>query len=70
MAGPPTLVATLWKVADISTSTLVLVFYRALRQEKIDKLGALQKAQLTLLESDEYSHPFYWAPFILLGDWR
>lgn len=70
MAGPPTLVATLWKVADISTSMLVLEFYKSLKQGKADKLGALQKAQLSLLNSDEYSHPFYWAPFILLGDWR
>jgi CHAT domain-containing protein len=70
MAGPPTLVATLWKVADVSTSMLVLEFYRSLKEEKTDKLSALQKAQLSLLHSSEYAHPFYWAPFILLGDWR
>ncbi|MBN2621598.1 tetratricopeptide repeat protein [candidate division WOR-3 bacterium] len=70
MAGPPTLVATLWKVADVSTSMLVLEFYRSLKEEKADKLSALQNAQLSLLHSSEYAHPFYWAPFILLGNWR
>jgi len=70
LAGPPTLIATLWKVADVSTSRLVVEFYRTLMEEKSEKINALQAAQMELLRSDEYSHPFYWAPFILLGDWR
>jgi CHAT domain-containing protein len=31
---------------------------------------ALRQAQLSLLRSREYRHPFYWSPFILVGDWR
>jgi tetratricopeptide (TPR) repeat protein len=70
MAGPPTLVATLWEVNDISTSKLVVSFYTELKKKKGDMLEALRTAQLSLLESSEYSHPFYWAPFVLLGNWR
>jgi tetratricopeptide (TPR) repeat protein len=70
MAGPPTLIATLWQVSDVSTSRLVISFYTGLKRKKEDKLGALREAQLSLLATPEFSHPFYWAPFILIGDWR
>jgi CHAT domain-containing protein len=70
MAGSPTLIATLWKVADESTSHLVLSFYQKLIYNKEDKLEALRGAQLSLLESDRFSHPFYWAPFVLIGSWQ
>jgi tetratricopeptide (TPR) repeat protein len=70
MAGPPTLVATLWEVNDISTSKLVLDFYTELKGKKRNMLEALRSAQLSLIKSSEYAHPFYWAPFILLGNWR
>ncbi|HEX7319265.1 MAG TPA: tetratricopeptide repeat protein [bacterium] len=70
MAGPPTLIATLWQVSDVSTSRLVISFYTRLKRKKDDKLGALRDAQLELLATPEYAHPFYWAPFILIGNWR
>ncbi len=70
MAGPPTLVATLWKVNDISTSKLVVSFYRELKGKQGNMLEALRTAQLSLLSSSEHAHPFYWAPFVLLGNWR
>lgn len=68
-AGSPTLVASLWKVADQPTLELMLAFYAELR--KGDSRGeALREAQVTLLEQPRYAHPFYWAPFTLMGDWR
>jgi tetratricopeptide (TPR) repeat protein len=70
MAGPPTLVATLWEVNDASTSKLVISFYTALKGKEVNMLGALRNAQLSLISSTEYAHPFYWAPFVLLGNWR
>jgi CHAT domain-containing protein/Flp pilus assembly protein TadD len=69
IAGPPTLIATLWKVPDESTASLVIEFYTALKEEKKDKLTSLRDAQLSLLRSEKFSHPFYWAPFLLIGDW-
>jgi CHAT domain-containing protein len=34
------------------------------------KPAALRQAQLSLKAMSEYSHPFYWAPFVMIGDWR
>ena len=70
MAGAPTLVATLWEVEDNSTRILALTFYDALMNKKKDKLDALQAGQIALIRSAEYSHPFYWASFIMIGSWR
>ncbi|MFB2838670.1 CHAT domain-containing protein, partial [Floridanema evergladense] len=33
------------------------------------KAEALRQAQLTLLSNSEYKHPFFWAPFVLIGNW-
>jgi CHAT domain-containing protein len=45
-------------------------FYKNLIKNKLRKTDALRKAQLALIAGGKYSHPFYWAPFILIGDWR
>ena len=46
----------------------MLEFYRKLKRG-LDKASALQKAQIAVMEKKEYSHPFHWAPFVLVGDW-
>jgi tetratricopeptide (TPR) repeat protein len=68
MEGPPSIVATLWPVADESTKELMVTFYEELRD--ISKAEALRKAQQELIHSDKFAHPFFWAPFILIGEWR
>ncbi|MES2643110.1 MAG: CHAT domain-containing tetratricopeptide repeat protein [Myxococcota bacterium] len=68
-AGVETLIASLWSVSDVGTHALMTAFYT--RLGKGDDIGrALQVAQQTLLASKEFSHPFYWAPFVVVGDWR
>ncbi len=69
-AGSPALIATLWSVDDKSTKELMLDFYENLRDGNHDKLEALRQAQISLLGSGKFDHPFFWAPFILIGDWR
>ena len=68
-AGGRSLLASLWSVSDESTSQLMVKFYAQLRQDR-RKAEALQLAQLSLLNQPETQAPFYWAPFILIGDWR
>ncbi len=63
-AGAPSLMVSLWAVNDRSTSELMQSFYRHL-SGGATKRGALRSAQLEALE--RYGHPYYWAPFILMG---
>jgi CHAT domain-containing protein/Tfp pilus assembly protein PilF len=69
-AGTPTVLVSLWSVSDVSTATLMGEFYKNLIKEKLDKTDALRKAQLSMLGNEKFTHPFYWAPFVLVGDWR
>jgi CHAT domain-containing protein/Tfp pilus assembly protein PilF len=66
-AGTPSVVVSLWKVSDLSTSELMVSFYRHLKDGKLNKADALRQAQLKLINSGRFSHPYYWAPFILVG---
>ena len=70
-AGARTTIATLWSVQDRSTAVLMDNFYQHITEPKADmsKSKALREAQLDLINSAEYNHPLYWAPFILLGNW-
>ncbi|MEL7083848.1 MAG: CHAT domain-containing protein [Cyanobacteria bacterium J06597_1] len=68
-SGARSTVATLWAVQDASTADAIGEFYTVLKQGNTSKAKALQQAQLALLHSSEYSHPFYWAPFVLVGNW-
>jgi CHAT domain-containing protein/Tfp pilus assembly protein PilF len=67
-AGARTVLASLWPVADESTSTLMKSFYGYLKQGQ-SKDRALRAAQLDMIRSGA-SHPYRWAAFQLVGDWR
>jgi CHAT domain-containing protein/Tfp pilus assembly protein PilF len=69
-AGTPSVLVSLWSVSDISTGILMREFYKNLIMNKLGKTDALQKAQLAMISDEKYAHPFYWAPFVLIGDWR
>ncbi|MCG8604051.1 CHAT domain-containing protein, partial [bacterium] len=68
-AGVPSLIASLWNVDDESTAFIMRAFYENLKAGH-KKNRALQLAKLDYLRSsDAYSKdPFYWAPFVLIGD--
>ncbi|MCS6862564.1 MAG: CHAT domain-containing protein, partial [Abditibacteriales bacterium] len=69
VAGAPTQVVSQWAVADESTARLMKQFYIDLRGGK-PKGAALRAAALGLMKDGKRKHPFYWAPFVLMGDWR
>ncbi len=70
-AGAPTVGVSLWSVADKSTADLMTDFYkRLLSAENTTSSGALRGAQLAMISGKKYSAPFYWAPFVLVGDWN
>jgi CHAT domain-containing protein len=74
VAGCPTAVVSQWKVESASTTELMIMFYRKLkagddhRENQISKAEALRQAALKLLRTRSYSHPFYWAAFVVVGD--
>jgi CHAT domain-containing protein len=63
-AGASTLVASLWLVQDETTPELMSIWYEHL-STGVGRAAALRKAQLAL--KDKYPHPYYWAPFVLIG---
>ncbi len=70
-AGAPTVGVSLWSVADKSTADLMTDFYkRYLAAENVAPSTALRDAQLAMISGKKFSAPFYWAPFILVGDWQ
>ena len=68
--GTPRIIATLWKVDDTATAELMKRFYRALLKEKQSPSTALRTAQNELRQIPRFSHPRYWAAFVLTGEWR
>lgn len=68
-AGVETLIASLWSVSDTGTMALMTAFYAGIA--KGDDIGtALRGAQRALIASKAHAHPFFWAPFVVVGDWR
>jgi CHAT domain-containing protein/Tfp pilus assembly protein PilF len=64
-AGARATIASLWSVNDKATQEIMVQFYENLKRG-MSKGEALQKAKLSQIKS----HPFFWAPFILIGDAR
>jgi CHAT domain-containing protein/predicted negative regulator of RcsB-dependent stress response len=77
-AGAPTVGVSLWSVADRSTADLMADFYKRLLVSTsgsasptgMSASSAMRDAQLAMIAGKRYSAPFYWAPFVLVGDWR
>ena len=76
VAGVPTAVVSQWKVESESTSKLMVDFHRTLKDENAKAAPAfaaakaLQAAELRVLRTGQYAHPFYWAAFVLVGNPR
>ncbi len=68
-AGARSVLASLWYIQDRATSRLIADFYAKLKNPAVSKARALQLSQMSLLEDPRYSHPAYWAPFLMIGNW-
>lgn len=66
-AGAASLALSHWRVADQSTAELMKTFYSALASGA-EKAAALRSAQVALCSQPEFRHPYFWAPFFLVGD--
>ncbi len=68
-AGARSTLATLWKVSDKSTAALMNGFYRELAKPGTTKAQALRRAQLELLQQNQYALPYFWASYVMVGNW-
>ncbi|MFH1573932.1 MAG: CHAT domain-containing protein, partial [Acidobacteriota bacterium] len=69
-AGAARVVATLWNVQDESTAELMKRFYGKMFRENLSPAAALRAAQVEMWKQRRYTAPFYWAGFVLQGQYR
>jgi CHAT domain-containing protein/tetratricopeptide (TPR) repeat protein len=69
-AGAPRVVASLWPVEDLATAALMTRFYTGLWVDGLPPAAALRQAQLWVRRQRRWRDPYFWAGFILEGDWR
>jgi CHAT domain-containing protein len=68
-SGARSTLASLWMVSDESTANFMVQFYQELLKPGVTKAEAVRRAQLHLLKQPEFNHPYFWASFILIGNW-
>ncbi len=68
-AGATRVVVSLWAVSDRATAELMTRFYKSLFGRGLSASAALRDAQLSLLAEEPWSAPYYWAGFVIQGDW-
>lgn len=69
LAGAETQVMSLWQVDDEATRDLMTKFYQNLYQKKLGRSEAMRQSQLAIFAEPARKHPFYWASFIVSGNW-
>lgn len=69
-AGAARVVASLWKVEDEATAELMKRFYRHMFQVGEPASAALRAAQIEMLQQKRWSYPYFWAAFVLQGEWK
>ncbi len=66
-SGAASTIASLWAVDDLATAQLMREFYTSISRDRASKAAALRTAQRSIRQ--QYPHPYYWASFVLVGNW-
>jgi CHAT domain-containing protein/predicted negative regulator of RcsB-dependent stress response len=69
-AGAPRVVASLWNVDDLATAELMKLFYQRMLKDGLPAGAALRAAQLELSRQKRWASPYFWAGFVLHGEWK
>lgn len=69
-AGSPRVIASLWLVEDLGTSVLMKRFYQNMAGGGLSPAAALRKTQAEMLHGRRWRSPYYWAGFVIQGEWR
>ena len=67
-AGTPSVILSLWEVGDDSTKDLFVNYYSKLSKDGSQKYAPLREAQLQMINSEKFSNPYFWAPFVFIGE--
>jgi CHAT domain-containing protein len=68
-ARAKSVLGTLWPVEDTAARVVMEGFYGSLARDRLNKVRALQHAQREAMRDPRFGHPFFWAPFVLIGNW-
>ncbi len=69
-AGAARVMVSLWNVSDQATAELMKRFYKAMLVDALRPAAALRAAQVSMWNERRWEAPYYWAAFILQGEWR
>ncbi|MGD1714996.1 CHAT domain-containing protein, partial [Dapis sp. BLCC M172] len=69
-AGAKRVVVSLWSVEDNSTSELMQNYYRKILEKGKNPVESMRETQLEMLSSENWNSPYYWAPFVVQGEWK
>jgi CHAT domain-containing protein len=69
-AGAARVVASLWKVDDEATAELMAEFYKQMFTNNLSAAAALRAAQVKMSQKKPWQSPYYWAGFVLQGEWK
>jgi CHAT domain-containing protein/tetratricopeptide (TPR) repeat protein len=69
-AGAARVVASLWKVDDEATAELMKLFYQYMLRDGMSPPAALRQAQASVRAQRRWRAPYYWAGFVLQGEWK
>ena len=68
-AGSPSILSSLWEVDDEATRSFMVNFYRNY-VGGMSKTDAMRSAQIAMMNSPQWSHPYHWSGFVLYGNWE
>lgn len=69
-AGAKRVAVSLWSVNDTATASLMTKFYQQMLQKGLTPVAALRAAQLEMWQTQQWNAPYYWAAFVVQGEWR
>ncbi|MBD2610385.1 CHAT domain-containing protein [Nostoc punctiforme FACHB-252] len=69
-AGAKRVAVSLWSVNDTATASLMTKFYQQILQKGLTPIAALRAAQLEMWQTQQWNAPYYWAAFVVQGEWR
>jgi CHAT domain-containing protein len=69
-AGAPRVVASIWDIRDDATAELMKRFYQGMFREGLRPAEVLRAAQISIWKEPRWKAPYYWAGFVLQGEWK